>query len=156
MAIAMTLREYLDQEGVDYDVLEHSFSRCSSETAQIAHIPGDQLAKSVLLEDEDGYLMAVIPSTHRVQLGKLHKQLNRDLGLATERELDLLFDDCETGAIPPIGQAYGIDVIIDDSVCMNPDVYFEAGDHTDLIHLSGKSFEALMSNAQHGNFSRHA
>ncbi|MCP4407761.1 MAG: YbaK/EbsC family protein [Gammaproteobacteria bacterium] len=155
MAIAMTLREYLEQENVHYQVLAHSYTRCSAQTAQAAHIPGDQLAKSVLLEDEEGYLMAVIPSTHRVEIGKLHKQLNRNLGLATEQELDMLFDDCEIGAVPPVGQAYGIEVIVDDTMCLNPDVYFEAGDHTDLIHISGKDFGTLMANAQRGHFSKH-
>ena len=155
MAIAMTLRDYLDKEHIEYDVIEHAHTHCSSETAQAAHIPGCQLAKSVLLEDESGYLMAVIPSTHRVQIGRLHKQLNRNLGLATERELNMLFDDCETGAIPPLAQAYGIDVIFDDAICMNPHVYFEAGDHAELIHVSCDDFQTLMANAQHGRFSKH-
>ena len=155
MAIAMTLKDYLDKEHIEYDVVKHAYTHCSSETAQAAHIPGDQLAKSVLLEDETGYLMAVIPSTHRVQIGKLHKQLNRNLGLATESELDVLFDDCETGAVPPLAQAYGIDVIFDDAICMSPHVYLEAGDHTELIHVSSEVFQILMGNAKHGSFSKH-
>jgi Ala-tRNA(Pro) deacylase len=155
MGIALTLREYLDRSGIQYDVLEHPYTYSASETAQVTHIPGDQLAKSVVLEDEDGYLMAVIPATHRVEIGKLHKRLNRQLGLATEHELELLFDDCETGAVPPIGQAYGLDVVVDDAITENPDIYFEAGDHTDLIHVSGEDFRALMGNALHGRFSHH-
>lgn len=155
MTIATTLRDYLDQQGVEYEVLEHPYTRTASETAQVAHIPGDQLAKSVLLEDDAGYVMAVIPSTHRVEIGRLSRQLNRRLGLATEHELDLLFDDCETGAIPPIGQAYGVDVAVDHSIVENGDVYFEAGDHIDLIHVSGRDFDELMTNAQRGQFSRH-
>lgn len=155
MAIAMTLQNYLDKEHIEYDVIKHAHTLCSSETAQAAHIPGSQLAKSVLLEDESGYLLAIIPSTHRVQIGRLHKQLKRNLGLATENELDHLFDDCETGAIPPLAQAYGIDVIFDDAICMNPHVYFEAGDHTELIHVSCEAFQSLMANAPHGRFSKH-
>lgn len=155
MGIAITLREYLDRSGVRYDVVEHPHTYSASETAQVSHIPGDQLAKSVVLEDEDGYLMAVIPATHRVEIGKLHKQLHRQLGLATEHELELLFDDCETGAVPPIGQAYGLDVVVDDAIVENPDIYFEAGDHRDLVHVSGEDFRALMNNAGHGRFSHH-
>ena len=155
MAIAMTLREFLEQEGVEYEVLKHPYSYSASETAEAAHIPGNQVAKCVLLEDNTGYLMAVIPATHRVQIGKLHKQLHRNLGLATEHELDLLFDDCEAGAIPPLGQAYGIDVVIDDSLSESSDIYFEAGDHTSLIHMNAKDFNDLMKTAHHGAFSRH-
>lgn len=155
MAIAMTLRDYLDEKHIEYDTIKHQSSSCSSETAQAAHIPGDQLAKSVLLEDDSGYLMAVIPSTHRVQIGKLHKHLHRNLGLATERELESLFNDCETGAIPPLAQAYGIEVVFDDAIRMNSDVYFEAGDHTELVHVSREDFLSLMADAHHGHFSKH-
>jgi Ala-tRNA(Pro) deacylase len=155
MAIAMTLKEFLEQEGVEYEVLKHPHSHCASKAAEAAHIPGDQVAKCVLLEDEGGYVMAVIPATHRVQIGRLHKQLHRNLGLATEHELDLLFDDCEVGAIPPLGQAYGIEVVVDDSLGENSDIYFEGGDHTSLIHMTSKDFKDLMKTVQHGTFSRH-
>ena len=155
MAIAITLREYLDQTGIHYDVLKHSYAETASEIAAVAHIPGNQMAKGVLLEDEQGYLMAVVPSTHRIHIGKLHKLLHRNLGLATEREVAMLFDDCDIGAMPPCGQAYGIDVIIDECLNENADIYFEAGDHMDMIHLSGSDFRALMTTAQYGNFSKH-
>jgi len=156
MSIATTLREYLENEGIEYDVLAHPLTQSASETAHAAHIPGDLLVKSVVLEDERGYVMAVIPSTHRVEIGKLSKHLNRKLGLATENELSRLFDDCETGAIPPIGQAYGMDVVIDDDcISERSDVYFEGGDHTELIHVSGRDFETLMSAVKHCRFTRH-
>ena len=156
MSIATTLREYLENEGIEYDVLAHPLTQTASETAHAAHIPGDLLVKSVVLEDERGYVMAVIPSTRRVEIGKLSKHLNRKLGLATENELSRLFDDCETGAIPPIGQAYGMDVVIDnDCISDRSDVYFEGGDHTELIHVSGRDFETLMSAVKHCRFTRH-
>jgi len=156
MSIATTLREYLENEGIEYDVLAHPLTQSASETAHAAHIPGDLLVKSVVLEDERGYIMAVVPSTRRVEIGKLSKHLNRKLGLATENELSRLFDDCETGAIPPVGQAYGMDVVIDDDcISERSDVYFEGGDHTDLVHVSGRDFETLMSAVEHCHFTRH-
>lgn len=155
MTMATTVRDYLEKEEVSYNLVEHSYTRTACDSARAAHIPGDQVAKSVLLEDEDGYVMAVIPATHRVEIGKLHKQLNRNLGLATERELDLLFDDCECGAIPAVGQAYGVDVVVDECIEENRDVYFEGGDHLGLVQVSGRDFERLMSGLPHGQFSRH-
>ena len=155
MGIAITLREYLDSTDLQYDVLPHTHTGSSSETAQASKISGEQIAKAVILEDEDGYLMAVVPATHRVDLGVLHKQMGRRVGLATELELEDIFMDCEPGAIPPLGQAYGIDVMIDDSLNELDDVYFEAGDHYDLIHLRGKDFSMLMEDAEHGSFSHH-
>lgn len=155
MGIAITLREYLDSSDVQYDVLPHTHTGSSSETAQACDISGDQIAKAVVLEDEDGYLMAVVPATHRVDLGVLHHHLDRRIGLATEPELEDLFMDCEPGAVPPFGQAYGIEVMIDDSLSGLDDVYIEAGNHSELIHLKGNDFEALMENADHAAFSHH-
>lgn len=155
MAISLALLEYLEWAGVDYDVVSHSPTNNSMRTAEAAHVPGDRLAKGVILKDNDGYLMAVVPSTHRVQLGKLQKQLHRQLGLATEEEVASLFDDCESGAVPPVGEAFGYDVVIDDSLYSCPDIYFEAGDHKKLVHLNGQDFKGMMTNAPHGRFSRH-
>lgn len=154
MAIAITLQEYLDKSGIDYDVLPHSRTTSSISTAKAAQIPGDDVAKPVILEDENGYLMAVIPATHHIELGQLSNQLERRLGLVAEQELAGLFTDCDLGAIPPIGEAYHMDVVVDDSLDNCSDVYFEAGDHTDVIHVRGHDFQKLMTHARHGHFSR--
>lgn len=154
MAIAITLQQYLDKSGIEYDVLPHAHTETSLDTAQTTHVPPEQIAKSVVLEDEGGYLIAVIPASHHINLGQLSRQLERRLGLATEDELAGLFHDCEMGAIPPIGEAYQMEVVMDDSLEKCPDVYFEAGDHIDLIHVRGPAFLQLMQHARHGNFSR--
>jgi Ala-tRNA(Pro) deacylase len=109
----------------------------------------------VLLEDDDGHLMAIIPSTHRIDLGKLHHHLNRRVGLAIEKEVTELFSDCDPGAIPAIGAAYRVETIIDDALFQQPDVYFEAGDHEALVHVSGQAFGAMMAGAPHGRFTHH-
>jgi Ala-tRNA(Pro) deacylase len=124
-------------------------------SAQAAHIPGDRLAKCVLLEDDYGFLMAVIPATHRVDLGALHRMLDRNLGLATDRVLIELFKDCEPGAVPPLGPAYGIDTILDERLLDAPDIYFEAGDHQALIHLDASEFRRLMNDVPRGRISHH-
>jgi Ala-tRNA(Pro) deacylase len=155
MAIALTLQQYLENNGVKYDVLPHTYTRSSMNTAESARVPGDQLAKSIILEDDQGYLMAVVPATHHIEIGRLSQQLHRKLGLATERELGQLFSDCDLGAIPPIGEAYGMDVILEDSLSDCADVFFEAGDHTEVIHVRGEDFKRLMGKARHGHFSRH-
>ncbi|HHJ18074.1 MAG TPA: YbaK/EbsC family protein [Gammaproteobacteria bacterium] len=155
MAIAIRLADYLIEQGVDYDVISHPHSSTSLETAQLAHVPGDLLAKSVVLEDDRGYVLAVLPASCRVDLGELHRLTNRNLGLATEYELGALFEDCEPGAVPPFGTVYEVDTIVDDSLAEAPDIYFEAGDHEQLIHVSGEAFEALMGEAQHSEFGRH-
>jgi Ala-tRNA(Pro) deacylase len=155
MAVAMTLKEYLNRWGVDYEVVPHVHTSSSLETAQAAHVPGDKLAKCVMTEDYRGYLMVVVPANHEVEFSKLDELLDRRLALATEEELADIFTDCEVGAIPPLGEAYGIDVAVDTSLSNCDDIYFEAGDHLELIHLRGEDFRDLMAGAEHGQYSRH-
>lgn len=140
--------------GVRYDVVSHPHSHCTSEAAELAHVSGDCVAKSVVLEDEDGLLMAVLPSTFSVRLGRLSREMNRRLRLATEDELQGAFPDCSLGAVPPLGPAYGIRTIVDDSLETQPEVYFEAGDHERLVHVTGEQFRTLMRDAGRGHFAR--
>ena len=149
MAISRTLQTYLAHKGIAYDILPHRHTDTSVNSANSAHIPLDRLAKSVILEDEDGYVMAVIPANRHVRIGRLNRVLNRRMGLATEAELSPLFNDCDPGAVPPLGDAYGITTVVDESLDECPDVYLEAGDHEDLIHLKGTAFRRLMRGSQH-------
>jgi len=153
MTISTTLKNYLTEQGIDYEVLPHRHTDTTLNAASSAHIPATSVAKSVILEDETGYLMAVIPANHHVKIGQVNKVLGRKLGLATEPEIRSLFADCELGAIPPVGKAFGIDTIVDDRLDECSDIYMEAGDHEDFIHLNGASFRRLMQNAQHARIS---
>ena len=154
MTMARRLRWYLDSHDIDYDLLPHSHTSTSAESAEVAHVPKDRLAKCVVLEDERGYLMAILPASRRVSLEELYRRLHRRLELATEEELVSLFDDCELGACPPIARAYGIPSIVDETLLSLPEVYFEAGDHEDLVHMSGIDFLGLVSGAQFARFTR--
>ena len=155
MAIATKLKRYLDNEQVSYEVIEHPYADTSMQIAQNAHISGENIAKAVLLHDATGYVLAVVPATHKVRLGKLHKDFDRYLSLADESDIREFFDDCSIGAIPPLGKAYDIDVIYDDTLSKCKDIYFEGGDHASLVHLSAKDFNSLLDSAPHGSFSRH-
>lgn len=154
MSIATRVETHMRQCGAPYDVVAHTRSRNSMQTAEFAKVPGERLAKCVVLEDDDGYVVAVLPSSSHVRIGKLSRELNRKLRLATEDELPNLFTDCELGAIPPMGLAYGIKTVMDDSLAGQPEIYFEAGDHEQLIHMRGADFMAMMRDAEHARFSR--
>ena len=153
MTIAMKVEDYMVRCGAKFDVVTHLRSRTSTETAELAHLPGDRVVKSVILEDEEGMLMAVLPSTCSVRLGQLGKDMHRRLRLATEDELRVVFPDCQLGAIPPLGSAYGIRTVLDDSLASQTEVYFEGGDHECLVHMSGEQFMALMRDAERRRFS---
>ena len=149
MAIARTIKSYLDERGVDYDTVEHSHTETAMDSAKSAHVPPHQMAKAVVLEDEDGYIVSVLPSNNRLNLGWVCEELNRELRLASEPELRQLFGDCETGAIPALSEAYGLKVIWDDQLKHASDIYIEAGDHEHLIHLKGHDFQRLMESLPH-------
>ena len=155
MAMSPTLQKFLTEHAVPYEILPHTHTATSLNSASAAHVPGNKMAKSVILEDEDGYLMAVIPATEHVKIRELNQVLNRNMGLATEMELRHLFRDCEIGAIPPVGLAFGMQTIVDDSLMRCNDVYFEAGDHEELIHVKGTSFRKLMQDSMHANLCAH-
>lgn len=150
MSMSANLRQYLERAGVKYELVPHPYASTSLRSAESAHVPGRQMAKSVIFEDDGGYLMAVVPATHRVDAEQLSYWLQRPLVKAEEGELNSLFRDCARGAVPPLGQAYGLEVVWDDSLAACQDVYFEAGDHTELVHMSGRDFCTLMAHAQHG------
>jgi len=155
MTIAASVQKHLIREGVSFELVEHARTLDSTHTAQAAHVPGAQLAKGTLLKDDQGFVIAVVPATRKVDLGAMHRHLGRPLGLATEGEVANLFGDCEPGALPPVGAAYGIDSVLDDSLMDASDVYFEAGDHRGLVHVSGTEFRKLMTGVPHGDISRH-
>ncbi len=154
MAIAKKLEWYLEATGVDYEVLPHPRSAYSAQTARRSRVPLYCLAKPVLFEDEYGYVMALVPAARRVDVERLGAQLHRKLELATEAEVDDLFSDCENGAMPALGSPYKIPTVYDDSLAGLTDIYFEAGDHDDIVHMSGEAFLELLSGSLHGRFSR--
>lgn len=156
MTIATSARDYLAREGVQYQMIPHQRTADSAHSAQAAHVPGDQLAKCVMLEDRHGYLMAIVPATRQVDLGAVRRQLNRKLRLAADSEIAGLFKDCEPGAIPPLGEAYSLDAILDESLIGSPDIYFEAGDHETLVHVTGDDFLRLMIGVLRGEISHPA
>ena len=155
MPIAGTLKQYLADQGVAYDVQTHSRTPSSSRSAQAAHVSGERVAKAVVLHDEGGYVLAVIPATHRLELDTVQRVLDRRLNLAMEREIGEIFTDCELGAVPAVGAAYGLDVILDESLAGQPEVLFEGGDHSTLVGVGGKEFEKLKGDARRGRFSHH-
>jgi Ala-tRNA(Pro) deacylase len=159
MPMAPNVESYLARSGARYDVIAHPRSRTSIETADLADVPGDRLVKGVLLQDDEGKVLAVLPATRSVHIGHLTTQLNRRLRLADEADLASVFPDCRPGAIPPLGPAYGLRTIVDDGLDGEEEVYFEAGDHEHLVHMTASQFRALIGPAEKVHFAvpeRHA
>ena len=154
MAIAPTLAKYLEAKHAKYDVLPHEHTPPAVQAARGCHIPGDRLAKAVLLRDATGYALAVLPASHRIRLAELKRQFGDDVELAGEQEIFELFDDCVDGSVPALGECYGLDLVVEEDINASPEIYFEAGDRATLVHMSLLEFSALTATAQSGHFSR--
>ena len=139
------LKELLDREGVKYVSVTHSPAYTALEIAASAHIPGGQLAKTVMVKIDEAMAMVVLPASTRVELDLL-----KDLAgasrteLATEREFADLFPECEPGAMPPFGNLFGFEVFVDESLADEKEIAFNAGSHTELLRLAYEDFERLV------------
>ena len=153
MATAITLSQYLSDARLPYELIAHPHTHSSLQTARAAHISPQQLVKGVLLDEHGSLLLAILPAARHLHLGALRRKLHRDLGMATETAVRHVFGDCEPGAVPVPGGAYGIETVWDDSLMNSTDLYFEAGDHETLVHLRTEDFLELVRECQHGEFS---
>jgi Ala-tRNA(Pro) deacylase len=153
MTIAASVMNTLTSAHISYEVVDHPKSLSSAETAYVAHVPDDHIAKGVLVKDASGYLLVVIPASHWVNFKRLREELGRDLQLAEEAEIERLFMDCVPGAVPPLGDVYGVETLLDEALNSLAHVYFEAGDHERLIKVETEQFKSLMLGVRHGHFS---
>lgn len=153
MSISPKLRGYMDRCGTRFEEIMHEPVAEMARAAELAHVPGRQVAKAVLVQAGDEYMLAVLPSSKHVGFDFLKQWLARDVSLAEEHTTAALFPDCELGAIPPVGAAFGLKTIIDDGIPMDRDVYFEGGDHSTLIHVNAENWHRLQKGAGHFAFS---
>jgi Ala-tRNA(Pro) deacylase len=148
MTIAATVESCLERHRLPYALISHPRAVSSRETAAAAAVAPHQIAKAVLLHDERGYLMVVLPSHCYVPLRELSERLGRNLRLAQDSELAALFGDCEAGAVPPLGPDYGIETLVDEALFRQPHVCFVPGGHTGLLCVTQDAFRTLMRDAR--------
>ncbi|MFN8626930.1 MAG: YbaK/EbsC family protein [Candidatus Binatia bacterium] len=145
MPILTKLREYLDRNGVRYEVIAHRQAFTAQEIAQAEHISGKELAKVVMLRSGKHFSMMVLPAPLRVDLDKAKAALQSpDLVLATEEEFAGLFPQCEPGAMPPFGNLYDLPVYVDDALTKDAWIVFNAGNHTQTVRMAYVDFARLV------------
>jgi Ala-tRNA(Pro) deacylase len=142
------LRDFLDQNNIKYLVISHSVAYTAQGIAALTHIPGKELAKTVMVMVDGRLAMAVVPASHRVDLFRLKKYLGAGtVELASEIEFRDRFPDCETGAMPPFGNLYGMDVFADESLALDKEIAFNAGSHRELVRMGFSDFRGLVQPA---------
>jgi Ala-tRNA(Pro) deacylase len=154
MFVSQTVMGYLERSGIDFDLVTHRHSAHSLQTARNARIEPEQLAKGVLMFDDEEYWLAVIPASRRVNRWALESLLDTEcMSMANETDMPAVFRDCERGALPIVGPAFGVRTAFDDDLLEEDDVYFEAGDHEHLVHLTRDQFQRLVTGHPHGSIS---
>jgi Ala-tRNA(Pro) deacylase len=139
------LKEFLDQNKVKYVAIKHSPAFTAQETAASAHIPGKEVAKTVMVKIGGKMAMAVLPASFQVEFDLLKEAAQgATVELATESEFRELFPGCELGAMPPFGNLYDMEVYVASCLAEDEEIAFAAGSHAELIRLSYKAFEALV------------
>lgn len=139
------LREFLDSQHVKYVVISHSVAYTAQGIAALAHIPGKELAKTVMVRLDGQLAMAVLPASALVDLPSLKNAArSKTIELASELEFRGKFPDCETGAMPPFGNLYDIPVYVDETLTRDKDIAFNAGSHRELVRMAYADFERLV------------
>jgi Ala-tRNA(Pro) deacylase len=149
MSVAPTVIHALRFKGIDYHVVRHPYSPTSAGSAHAAHVSESRIAKAVLLKDPGGYVLAVVLAHDSVDVEGLGRALHRRLELAGEDDIAEAFYDCEPGAVPAIGEDYLIPTVVDVRLQHLKEVFFEAGDHERLVHITSEGFSSLMADAEY-------
>ena len=141
-----TLKNYLDENSVEYVTISHSPAYTAQRIAEVTHIPGKELAKTVIVKIDDKFAMAVLPASRRVDLRHLQEAIGADdVVLASEQEFKDLFPDCEVGAMPPFGNLYNMGVYVAEQLTEDEEIAFNAGSHTELVRMSYSDYANLVT-----------
>ncbi len=155
MTILKRLKEYLDKNGVSYEVGYHVRVYTAQEIAAAQHVPGKEMAKVVMVRADEKIIMLVLPASYRIDIKKLKGVLNcKKVEIIKEEEFQDLFPDCEIGAMPPFGNLYHLEVWVDKVLEENQSIVFQAGTHVETLRIQYSDYVRLV-NPKVGDFSVH-
>ncbi|MCU0847606.1 MAG: YbaK/EbsC family protein [Spirochaetes bacterium] len=140
------VKDYLDENGIAYVSIKHSPAYTAQGIAQSAHISGKLIAKTVILKIDGKLSMVVLPGNRKVILELLKDIISaKSVELADEAEFKKIFPDCETGAMPPFGNLYGMEVVVSEDLAADREIAFNAGTHSELIQMEFKDYKRLVN-----------
>ena len=139
------LKQFLEENRVKYVSISHSQAFTAQEIAASAHIPGKEMAKTVMVKLDGKLAMAVLPAPEKVSPLHLKEATGaEEVELASEREFAETFPNCEVGAMPPFGNLWDLSVIVDERLREDEEIVFNAGTHTELLKLAYADYEQLV------------
>lgn len=145
MAIPSSISSFLDSNGISYSVVEHPVAYTAQQEAAVTHVPEREWAKAVVCIVDNQPTLAVLPADRVVDFERFRTACGgTSARLASEAELRPLYQDCEVGAMPPLGPLYKQPVLVDRSLTSDPEILFNAGSHREAIRMRYQDFEKLV------------
>ena len=142
---AQKVKQFLDENEVKYVSISHSPAFTAQEIAASAHVPGKQLAKTVMVQVDAKMAMAVLPASLDIDFDRLREVAGAEtVELASESEFSDLFPGCEPGAMSPFGNLYDMAVYVEQTLTEDREIAFNAGSHSELVKLLYRDFEMLV------------
>lgn len=139
------IRDFLDSHHIRYFIISHSPAYTAQEIAAAAHVPGKELAKTVMVTIDGKLAMAVLPASNKLDFDKLKDVAGtRNIELAAEEDFADTFPGCEVGAMPPFGNLYGMKTYVTEELTEDEEIVCNAGNHKELLRLSYADFERLV------------
>ncbi|MFA7386248.1 MAG: HDOD domain-containing protein [Thiohalobacteraceae bacterium] len=154
MQLAARVQAYLEQQRTAYALIPHTPTETLPEAAAATHIDPQHLARAVLLEDEKGVFLAILPATYLIDFRALRECCGRNCKPAGPEQRAAIFTDCEPGSVPPLAEPYGLQAVVDSQLASSGQIHFEAGFHNCLVRLQSGDFQALHRNSQHATIAR--
>jgi len=146
MPILAKLKDYLDQHQFAYEIITHMGTITAQEVADTQHIPGKQMTKVVMVKKANGTpTMLVLPATHQVNFDKLRRILGMTAELESADEFRALSPECETGAEPPFGHLFGVDMLVDTALTEDEEIVFNAGSHWQTVKMRYADYARLVN-----------
>lgn len=139
------LKEFLDDNGIKYVSIRHSPAYTAQEVAASGHIPGREMAKTVIVRLDGRLAMVAVPASEQVSLERLKETAGaKEAEIAEEAEFKDRFPGCELGAMPPFGNLFDMDVFVSETLAGDEQIAFSAGSHSELLRLAYQDFERLV------------
>ena len=139
------LAEFLDGHHIKYTTISHSLAYTAQGVAALTHTPGEEMAKTVIVKIDGKLAMAVLPASCHIDLAMLRAETGaKTISLANEADFVDQFPACETGAMPPFGNLYGMPVFVEQSLTRDKEISFNAGSHRELMRLAYEDFARLV------------
>jgi Ala-tRNA(Pro) deacylase len=155
MTILKKVKDYLEKNGVSYEVGFHPEVFTAQEIAATQHVPGKEMAKVVMVKADGKMLMLVLPASYQIDMKKLKKVLKaKKVEIAKEKQFEELFPDCEVGAMPPFGNLYNLEVWADQGLTEDASIVFQAGNHIETVRIKYSDYARLV-NPKVGDFAVH-